>query len=71
MKHLTTSLRDRLKAALPGAVMRVDLHAPALERHVVEGWREHRGEWVLATLATGSTEREAVDRALFLFARQR
>jgi hypothetical protein len=65
------TVRQRLARLLPGAELVVDLAAHVTARHVVEGWRAVGGKWERARLGTGSTEREAADRAISLHGRQR
>ena len=62
---------QRLERLLPGSQLLVDLAAPITARHYVEGWRDNAGKWERARLGVGSSEREAVDRAVDLHGRQR
>lgn len=66
------TLQERLARLVPGAKVHHDASAPLLERHVVSGWRTGKsGKWELTVLATGASEREAIDRAIFLWGRPR
>jgi len=68
----TETPQERLARLLPGSKVHHDASAPLLGRHVVSGWRKTRDgkRLELAVLATGSSEREAIDRALFLWSRR-
>lgn len=67
------TLEQKLQRQLPGAKCRKDTAAPVAARFLVDGWRKSRDgkRWEPAVLATGATEREAIDRALFLWGAQR
>lgn len=67
------TLTAKLARLLPGSKVAVVPTAKPEERFVVDGWRKTRDgkRLELAVLATGSSEREAIDRALFLWGAQR
>lgn len=69
----TETLQERLARLLPGAKVALVPNAAPEARFVVDGWRKSRDgkAWEPAVLATGASEREAVNRALFLWSAQR
>jgi len=70
MEHLVT-LQERLTRALPGAETKHSPNDASETAWSVCAPRKINGRRRMCTLATGSTEREAIDRAIFLFGAQR
>lgn len=68
---MSETFEQKLARLLPGSKVQCDQKAPPEARYFVDGWRKGRNGWEAAVLATGSSEREAVDRALFLWGPQR
>lgn len=64
---ITEPLTARLERLLPGAIVTESSERPPHRRFHVE--REATGGWTI--LATASSEREAIERALFLWGARR